>query len=63
MVEPHRTWSVDSRSLRERPVRPRGWTRLAGYKIYAESFLDDEHLGRLIEEAQAMVSAALDRAG
>jgi hypothetical protein len=31
--------------------------------IYAKSFLDDEHLGRLIEEAQAMVSAAPDRAG
>jgi phosphoglucomutase len=32
------------------------------YKIYAESFLGDEHLERLIDEAQAMVSAALDRA-
>jgi len=29
------------------------------YKIYAESFLGEEHLGRIIEEARAMVSAAL----
>ena len=29
------------------------------YKVYAESFLGEEHLGRLIEEAQALVSAAL----
>ncbi len=29
------------------------------YKIYAESFRGDEHLGRLIEEAQALVSTAL----
>ena len=29
------------------------------YKIYAESFRGDEHLGRLIEEAQALVSTVL----
>ena len=36
------------------------------YKIYAESFRGEEHLGRLIEEAQALVStvlAAVSRAG
>lgn len=30
------------------------------YKIYAESFLGAEHLGRVQEEARAVVSAALD---
>ncbi len=30
------------------------------YKIYAESFLGAEHLGRVQEEAKAVVSAALD---
>ncbi|WP_328868082.1 phosphoglucomutase (alpha-D-glucose-1,6-bisphosphate-dependent) [Streptomyces sp. NBC_00304] len=30
------------------------------YKIYAESFLGTEHLGRVQEEAKAVVSAALD---
>jgi phosphoglucomutase len=29
------------------------------YKIYAESFRGEEHLGRLIEEAQALVSTVL----
>ena len=29
------------------------------YKIYAESFRDREHLRRIQEEAQAIVSAAL----
>ena len=29
------------------------------YKIYAESFLGDEHLARIVEEARAIVSAAL----
>ncbi len=29
------------------------------YKIYAESFLSDQHLERILEEAQALVSAAL----
>jgi phosphoglucomutase len=42
-------------------ARPSGTENV--YKIYAESFLDEDHLGRLIEEAQAMVSAALERAG
>ena len=40
-------------------ARPSGTENV--YKIYAESFLGDEHLGRLIEEAQAMVTAALER--
>jgi phosphoglucomutase len=38
-------------------ARPSGTENI--YKIYAESFLGEEHLGRLIEEAQALVSAAL----
>jgi phosphoglucomutase len=29
------------------------------YKIYAESFLGDEHLARIIDEAQAVVGRAL----
>jgi phosphoglucomutase len=29
------------------------------YKVYAESFRDEEHLGRIVSEAQAMVSQAL----
>jgi phosphoglucomutase len=29
------------------------------YKIYAESFLGEEHLGRILEEARAIVGAAL----
>jgi len=29
------------------------------YKIYAESFVDDAHLQRVVEEARAMVTAAL----
>jgi phosphoglucomutase len=29
------------------------------YKIYAESFRGEEHLGRILEEAKAIVSAAL----
>jgi len=29
------------------------------YKVYAESFIDDAHLARIVDEAQAMVSAAL----
>jgi len=33
------------------------------YKIYAESFLGEEHLGRIVEEAQAVVAAALAAAG
>jgi phosphoglucomutase len=33
------------------------------YKIYAESFLGEQHLERIIEEAQAVVSQALAAAG
>jgi phosphoglucomutase len=29
------------------------------YKIYAESFRDEEHLERVLGEAEAMVNAAL----
>jgi phosphoglucomutase len=38
-------------------ARPSGTENV--YKIYAESFISDEHLGRIIEEAQAVVSRAL----
>jgi phosphoglucomutase len=37
-------------------ARPSGTEEV--YKVYAESFLGEEHLGRLIEEAQAVVAAA-----
>jgi len=37
--------------------RPSGTENI--YKIYAESFLGAEHLRRILEEAQAMVSEAL----
>jgi phosphoglucomutase len=46
----------------------RGWfaARPSGtedvYKVYAESFRGDEHLQRIIDEAQALVSATLDAA-
>lgn len=33
------------------------------YKIYAESFLGEEHLERLIEEAQVLVAGALAGSG
>jgi phosphoglucomutase len=33
------------------------------YKVYAESFRGEEHLERIIEEAQALVSATLEAAG
>src|SRR5215216_1698600 len=33
------------------------------YKVYAESFLGPEHLERILEEATAVVSAALEAAG
>jgi phosphoglucomutase len=33
------------------------------YKVYAESFRGDEHLERVLEEATAVVSAALEAAG
>ena len=29
------------------------------YKIYAESFRDEAHLGRILDEAKAIVAAAL----
>ena len=32
------------------------------YKVYAESFLGTEHLERILEEATAVVSAALEAA-
>ena len=32
------------------------------YKIYAESFRDDAHLARILEEARAIVAAALKSA-
>ncbi len=38
-------------------ARPSGTENV--YKIYAESFRGDDHLERIIEEAQAVVSAAL----
>ena len=38
-------------------ARPSGTENV--YKVYAESFRGDEHLARLIEEAQALVGAAL----
>jgi phosphoglucomutase len=38
-------------------ARPSGTENV--YKIYAESFRGEEHLGRIIEEAQAVVGAAL----
>jgi phosphoglucomutase len=41
-------------------ARPSGTENV--YKIYAESFLGDAHLERLIDEAQAVVSAALESA-
>ena len=42
-------------------ARPSGTENI--YKIYAESFLGDEHLKRIQQEAQAMVSASLDTGG
>jgi phosphoglucomutase len=33
------------------------------YKVYAESFLGTEHLERILAEATAVVSAALEAAG
>jgi len=46
-------------------VTARGWfaARPSGteniYKLYAESFVDDAHLARIVEEAQALVKRAL----
>jgi phosphoglucomutase len=41
-------------------ARPSGTEAI--YKIYAESFLGEEHLERLMEEARALVQAAFDAA-
>ena len=38
-------------------MRPSGTEDVA--KVYAESFLGEEHLDRIIEEAQAIVAEAL----
>jgi phosphoglucomutase len=38
-------------------ARPSGTENI--YKIYAESFQDDEHLRRIVDEAQSIVSGAL----
>jgi phosphoglucomutase len=42
-------------------ARPSGTEEI--YKIYAESFINDQHLQTIIEEAQDMVSAAFKAAG
>ena len=42
-------------------ARPSGTENL--YKIYAESFRDEQHLEAILSEAQAIVSHALDGAG
>jgi phosphoglucomutase len=42
-------------------ARPSGTENV--YKVYAESFLGEAHLQRVIEEAQRLVGAALARAG
>jgi len=42
-------------------ARPSGTEEI--YKIYAESFIDDDHLQTIISEAQAIVSAAFQAAG
>jgi phosphoglucomutase len=42
-------------------ARPSGTEEI--YKIYAESFIDEGHLNRVIDEAQAIVSAAFQAAG
>ena len=41
-------------------ARPSGTEDI--YKIYGESFLGDEHLARILQEAQAMVTRALSKA-
>jgi phosphoglucomutase len=41
-------------------ARPSGTEPI--YKIYAESFRDEDHLQRLVDEAQALVQAAFDAA-
>jgi phosphoglucomutase len=42
-------------------ARPSGTENV--YKIYAESFLGKDHLKRLQEEAQALISKTFQRAG
>ena len=42
-------------------ARPSGTEEI--YKIYAESFIDDDHLQKIISEAQAIVSASFKAAG
>ena len=42
-------------------ARPSGTEDI--YKIYAESFRGEAHLDRIVEEAQAMVDAALGPRG
>ena len=42
-------------------ARPSGTENV--YKVYAESFRGEDHLGRLIEEAQALVATTLEAAG
>ena len=42
-------------------ARPSGTEEI--YKIYAESFIDDQHLQTIIKEAQVIVSAAFKAAG
>ena len=42
-------------------ARPSGTEEI--YKIYAESFIDEQHLQTIIKEAQAIVSAAFNAAG
>ena len=42
-------------------ARPSGTEDI--YKIYAESFIDDNHLDLIIREAQAIVSASFQAAG
>ena len=42
-------------------ARPSGTEAI--YKIYVESFRDAQHLGRIVEEAQAIVQAAIENVG
>jgi len=42
-------------------ARPSGTEDI--YKIYAESFIDQQHLQRIISDAQELVSAAFKQAG
>jgi phosphoglucomutase len=40
-------------------ARPSGTEDI--YKIYAESFRDEQHLALIVEEARQIVASALDR--